>query len=271
MVSNELLEQIIYLSSKNILIDENLIVKVILEQINKADYITQDIFSRVVFDKISEKDIMCLCNTIKGIIVVDLNKLYKYHRKIEDTLYINLQIIRYVLHELEHLKEVYKSTKDDITKLLIDLSDPNIMYDIYMNKLLSKKRKDKKVDKLYFKLYNFIPGERIADIDSSFKLLESINSYPKKLNITKSLEKDYINNLYRGYVRVFKDNMFNIPLVDYLYNIKKEEYLNDFEFYSNDIDEFYNNTTKLYSIEDKMRLGLPITVDESKVINGRIR
>ena len=154
MVSNELLEQIIYLSSKNILIDENLIVKVVLDQINKADYITQYIFSKIVFDRIREKDVMCLCNTIKGIIVVDLNKLYKYHRKIEDTLYINLQIIRYVLHELEHLKEVYKSTKDDITKLLIDLSDPNIMYDVYENKLLSKKRKDKKVDKLYFKCSN---------------------------------------------------------------------------------------------------------------------
>ncbi len=271
MISNELLEQIIYLSEKGILVDKNLINHIVLDEINNSDYITKDIFSGLTFEKIYEKDIMCLCNTLKGIITVDLNKLYKYHRRTENVLYTNLQIVRYVLHELEHLKEKYKSTKDDTIKLLLDISNPDIMYDIYKSKLLSKKRKDKKVDKLYFKLYNFIPGERIADIDSSLKILKSVKSYPKNLNIHKKLEKDYINNLYSGYIKVFKGNMFNVPLEDYLYNINQEKYLYDFKFYSSDKKEFYDNVTKLYSIEDKMRFGLPITIDESKVISSRNR
>lgn len=65
--------------------------------------------------------------------------------------------------------------------------------------------------------------------------------------------------------------MFNVPLEDYLYNINQEKYLYDFKFYSSDKKEFYDNVTKLYSIEDKMRFGLPITIDESKVISSRNR
>ena len=263
MISEELLEEIIELSKNNKLIDKSLITRIIIDIICKSDEITQNSFNKIVFSKINWKNVLCTCNLNSGIIKVDYDKcvsgLIKKNKHDNNfILKYNLEFIRYILHEIEHLKESYKMTKYNVESVLIYLSSLSL--------LLSNKGSINK--NIYLKLYDIIPAERIADVESYKLLLNSIynfHDFEKQYEeVVNYIYRNYVFEYYKGYKKFSHDTS---PFIIYLTEISNRGILSIDDL--KPLEELCNKEN--LTIEEKMKYGLPVDLLESKQLNKSLR
>ena len=230
MLSLELLDEIISKSKKSISIDKDLMKKIIIDVIEKEDNITKNKFNGIIFEHINWKNTCCCHSSKTGMISIDYNKLIT-KKQSDDDLINNLVIVQLLLHEVQHAKEISKLRKKNLESYLLKLSDLKIIENIsvselklmkkFLNMGLFKSILDMKYKKVYIKLYDLIPAERIAQIDSYKYLLDSLSKYPNFKNnyhnVIERLYFAYINEYLVGYN--LQNKNLSIPLFYYLNSV----------------------------------------------------
>lgn len=268
MISNELLYEIIYVSLKGRLISKDLLVRVAYDVIGNLNHITQSKFNDLRFVDIKEDLGMCYCVKEDGLIGYDYNKIISRFEKIPNypKLELNLLIIQKLLHEIEHLNEFYKITKNDLQAKLIECSTGEYIMDLFDTIALSKITDEDKAydyaDKLYMEYninyWDIIPMEKIAEADSFKRILASLDNYDgfdtKYLDVYSDVMEMYCGSLKLGYHYNKKTGLYNAPLLKYLKvlkNIGGEIDLSEIIIPENN-----------YSLEDRLKYGLKVSNDE---------
>ena len=287
MISVQLLEEIIFISEKEKYLDKKIIERIFHDIIDKVDSDTKKRFNGIYFCNTNwNGNIVCTCDPILGNIKIDYEKLisqYK-HCKYLTVLMSNLDMITDFLHEIEHLKEESKMKLLNIESLLISYSSFEMFESLALDKLkllkniLSNSRlekmSEKAQEKIYLKIYDKIPSERLATINSHKILFESICKYEgfsKKYEETFNyINEIYVSKYYMGYNKIYKNNCFNIPIIDYLKFIKHPELLEIFDFYCEDSNIFLKKCSKEFNVEEKMLYGLPITLEETEEMDKKL-
>lgn len=251
MINNELLEEIIYISNKEKFIKEDLIIKIFIDLYKQLDPYTQNLFKELCFGEIDRKtETRGICYQEEGIIKLDLEQIFKEQNeyRYRSMLSKNLFILSILIHELQHLKELYKMTIDN-----------------FEGKVL-KSSNDVEDDDLLDKLYECDPSEKIAFANSWNYILNSLNLYPNfKEDHFKEfafVNNKYIDNLKIGYNYIKDKGHYNIPLINFLKktnNVKLIKEVNTLKFI---ID-----IKKNMSLEDKLKYGLNVSLNEIKNLN----
>lgn len=272
MINNQLLEEILYISSENKFINKDMIEKIIDNIICSTDDLTKNKYNGVCFKNVDwSGNVVCSC-TITGEINVNYNKLLN-ELKNKSCLEANLLIIVILFHEIEHLKESSKIMEKNFEAFLLSYSKLDIFKNIASKKLrliqnvssekIYIKLLENKQEKLYMKSYNLNPSERIATINSYKLLFESLKKYEnfnkKYRSIFEYINKLYVEQYYMGYKIKKHSNKINVPLIDYF----------DFIGMSNRLEQFDLNSDDL-NIETKMMYGLPIKLQETKKLNKQL-
>lgn len=289
MLSEQLLDEIIFESKKGKFISIDLIERIVYDIIGNVDEESKNRFSRIIINNThNNKNYLCLYYPYDGTILVYYKKIISkfINDNTHSILYFNLEIVRYLLHEIEHLMEPSRiKNEKSIESTLLYLSKGIFMDKLAMDKLeILKKLQFNNLyevlvlilsKKYYEKIYDSIPAERLADIHSSKKLLESVKKY---YNFDKSYPKEYYEiklnnfNMYLiGYSFSSKSDISeNTPFIDYINFIKCQQYFKKFDFYSNDEIKFLNLCKEKFNVEQRMRLGLPIIYNEPDKLYKRI-
>ncbi len=278
MVGNDLIEKIIYKSNKNQYIDKNTIKEIIEHVISKSDKVTRDKFNGVNFkDSQLCYDACSVADVKQCQIIVDYDKMTCGNDS--SMLEANLDIVATLLHEISHLEEFNKIKRKDLEAILLNASDlvffENLAisrlkkYRIFLSDSFYTNLIIRLQQKLYLKIYDKIPSERLADINAYRRLYESISSYHKFDELYQdayyAVKYSLIEQYFSGYNKTLnKSNCCNVPLIDYFKFIKQEHLLEKFHFYSKDLNQFLNNCSNEFTLEERMRFGLPITSDEIK-------
>lgn len=282
MIDNQLLEEVMYVSNKNKFINMKLIEKIIVDTVNQTDALTKSRFNGVFFEKIKwDKNVVCVCRPYMGDIIVDYQNLVKQLISVKKLSFLeyNLELITNLLHEVEHLKEPSKMNLDNFESFLLYFSNFEIFEFLAQDELKFIKyilpesfynnKIGTKAKKLYLKIYDKNPSERLATIYSHKLLLESLNNFEgfkeNYKNSFKYINKKYINQYYIGYNELRN----NIPLVDYFKFIKLN-LLNELGFCSQDVVQFLKLSSKKFSIEERMLYGLPVKRKETSELNKKL-
>lgn len=279
MIKKDLIEELIYLSNNKRFISKDLIKKVAFDEVSKLGKITRSRFEGIRYSKIDLRDSICYCDLNENIIEIDYEKcliqsLYDANNKYNPNLETNINVLLYVCHEVEHLKEYEKMLKNNIESTILRLSSLNvfdkivednlrlikpILPNIVYNKLFDKLNSHK-----YYKLYNIMPPERIAEIGSYKYIIDSLYDYPnfkdKYNGIFSLLCVRYIGEYFKGYDEKGKYS----PTLEYVKSINSNHVLEKNKFFIKELIKFKNILKSLneISIEEKMRLGLLAKKDE---------
>lgn len=272
MISNELLDEIIYISLKKEFISKELIERIVFEVLNNCDEITQNHFAGLYFEKLDWDYALAGCYS-DGRIVADYLGLLEEFAKEEYTyLQKNIDIIQYLIHEIWHLKEINKKLSHTFEGKLLMHSGVNFVANVYFNRAFFK-TKDvefantfaaENCKKFYEDNYILIPTERIAEIGSKKDILDSLNLYPdfklKYFDEYKEVNNSYVSKLKEGY-RVLKNGKLSIPIIEYFTKLGR---LRDLKKLGFDLkDKKLPKETRSFDTVTKMIYGFPI---ESKDI-----
>lgn len=203
-----------------------------------------------------------------------LSEYYHLFNDLEKTMFKNLVITQYILHELEHAlqyKQIMTSKNETLeiklirpsftlgsaanNKSLIELfKKNNISLESYENYL-------KENEMLYKKYYEFDPIERLAQV----------NSYKTLSNSLKAI-KDTVPNLYEFNKAVILEEMLKgyqeswkqatCPTELYLYGTGNKNIWKSLDFYDRNSDKLIENVKEKYDLSKRLTLGLPITLSE---------
>ena len=223
-------------------------------------------------------------------IVIDLDyeikkKKYSFTNYEKIHLYYNLEIIRILFHELDHviLKKqiVLKENTIDIILSKIIMDNYDDLYSILEKKNMNIEYYDsnerlKRMLTYYYSYHNMAPFERRANINSTLKVKEILLLLIGTTlnNKIKFFEKKYLNKYVKfakENYKLYKEYLFtNSPSFDYLINLDRKN-VNSMDeiqlYYENKIKSF-NNTSKNYSIHHKIIYGLQLSIDELKQLKN---
>ena len=282
MIDNELLDKVIYVSSKNKFISKKLLKRIVINVIDNSDPLTKSMFNDIVFKEMEWEFAGAVCDKENGIIEADYDSIIVEQSLAPKDSYLkmNLEIIRYVLHEVEHLKEEYKKSLNNYKSKIIKYSDNIFISKNFYTKTKNKPKKIRrkivhnKFQKFCEKNWDIIPTERIADIDSYYNVIESLKAYDDFKNKYKleyiDTYNEFIDILKQGYV-LKDDGEYNTPVFDYFINIKRTECLNKLGFSLNKEPNGIENL----SLTKKFVYGFPITnedmynLDKKKILTRR--
>lgn len=252
MLSNDLFEEIIGLSKNRKLIDNDLFKRIVLDVISKTDDITRTRFNKIRFVKNNK---FCgLANPELGQLRFCMKSCYEDVKLYKNTTILtkNLHILAIILHEIEHLREIDKITRNTYQGKLINLSDLE------------------DYDRLDEDIYYTDPSEKIAYAMSYKRLLNYLSTYPnfKKEYFSEyiNIYNSYIDRLKYGYVKL-DNGRYSIPLVHFLSAVKKLSHLKDIGFKLVKKGEA-TNISKM-SLEKKFMYGFPIKEEEMKKLESR--
>lgn len=281
-MKQEYLEELISFSNKDEFVSKALIEKIIYDIVDEECRLNQVIFG----DTSWSGNVKCSCDINSRNILVDYEKIKKdYNNSKKSSLQKNLILLSYLFHEVQHLKEDSIIKLLNFESLLISYSSFDVFFPLAESKLkhlkclidnnLYKKIVEKKQDQLYLKMYDKIPGERIANIKSYKQVLESICDYPgfkeKYIDDLKFINYLYKDQYYLGYDNYKKQGKYyKGPLLDYLKFIKMSNLLYDFDFYCEDPKVFLEQSSKEFSIEERMLYGLPVTLEETDELDKKL-
>ena len=164
---------------------------------------------------------------------------------LEKTLYKNLSILQIILHEVEHVKQEKKLYLGSNLETFI----------LRISRLIYSKDIEK--------LYEYSPNERFAEIKSFeqiIKLLYELKSNIENLQNILSIEK--LQRLLRGYH--YSNYSVNSPLITYFKLGNNEKLLSSFEWYNIKYEVTINKVVSLYSLNERLKYGFPITTNEYK-------
>ena len=202
----------------------------------------------------------------------------------ENTSYLvaNLTMLEFLLHEFEHLKEMYKQQQNEIIDILINNCSADFIIELvedkyipdvlkkYTNSRILESYLHKKYKKFYLPIWDVCPDEKIAESDAHKILLDSVNAYPN-FNATnkedyEQIILDYMSSLLMGYKKNDENNKYSVPLKKYLSTIQKIDV-------QNKLDMSIWNLLKeghKYTIEERMKYGLPIKQQEVEEVKKKI-
>lgn len=278
----EYLEEIISLSNQNKIITKELIEKILYDISDEECRLNKVIFGNTSWTG----NVKCSCNIETRNIVVDYATLNNdYNKSKKSSLQKNLILLSYLFHEVQHLKEESIIKLLNFESLLISYSSFDAFCILADKKLrhikslvdydLYKKLIERKQDQLYLKIYDKIPGERLANIKAYKEVLENIYTYPnfikKHVDDFKHINELYKNQYYLGYDNYKKRGKFyKGPLLDYLKFIQMPDLLDNFDFYCEDIKRFIEKSSKKFTIEERMLYGLPVTLEETDELDKKL-
>ncbi len=256
MISSELFEEIIEISNNGKLIDKYIIRKIVKELISNSDKITRRKFKALKFE--SNPDCCARANVEYGELKVSLESCYEDVNtyKGASILEKNLHIIAVILHEVEHLKEIYKVKCNKTEGKLINLANYQVNYN-----------KDGDVN---YDTYYMDPSEKIAYALSYKKLLDFLNNYPnlKKTYFTEfsHINDEYIERLKYGYKKK-SNGMYNVPLIDFSSKLGDLSVFNRVKFRL--VRTRNIRKIRRMSIEERLMYGLPVTKRKMKLLERK--
>lgn len=178
----------------------------------------------------------------------------------ERIFYKNAFISSLLLHELEHVSQ-YKSIleKNDIEASILKLSRL-IKYNLEQGKSVDFNDLMDNSIYIYNEYYEFSPEERLAEI-RSHRNMSSIISPIKNIipNVKKIEDILTLNNELKGYK---KDSKLISPTIFYLHLQGKKEDLQKFEWYDESLKESLKKSKRIYDLDSRIDLGLPIEQSE---------
>lgn len=249
----ELIADIInYRCQKNNLFTNNEIRKIldiIIENENLKDFVKS-----IYISDTSREKMAAYFNQTELKIVIYVNHLYEYlqnKNNCESVLDINLLFVNSLLHELEHVDQYRKSLLDK-KDFEVELIKTNYKY-FNASFISSIYRKY-----LYKKYHDSFPLERLADIDSSKKTIKIANFFNKKEEYEKKHEQ-HLTSFYLDPI------LYLSPTEAFLDKIKsdlirKQDFYDPYKFI------MLEKIMKKYTLDERLRLGLPITSNEYRLI-----
>ena len=282
MIDKKLLDEVIEVSNKKEFISKGLLLRVIINIIENSNFITKEKFEEIKYVKFDNVYALASCQRNLGIIEVDYENIIESKKEYTDVSYLtsNLLIIQAVMHEVEHLNEEYKITKKGFKAQLLRINSQNFLDNMWKEKskkFTSVRKRKRYIDDKYLEYstqyWSIFPAEKLAEAESFELLLRCLDAYP---NFKKDYKKEYIlilkayiDKLKQGYTYNSKIGKYNVPLRDYLkfinYYVKYEDL--------NLVLYKYNEAKTLktsFSIEERMKYGLPITKEDVKQLTSKI-
>ena len=214
----------------------NLVGDVILD--NSVDIASYDSRNRLI--KFNMDGLIASSNDFANNLITNSGLYPKNHN-----IYGNTLILVTIYHELKHVLQDHGLNIKDYDSLEYDL----MILSYFLVDFLSKKD--------YHENYFYLPNERDAELTAwvrVLKILENLNLKPKELF---ELQKTFLILSVKGYEfseEVVKRGFFPGPFERVLEKYNNRQY----EIYKNEI----NRSLETYSTFDRIRLGLPITIDE---------
>lgn len=282
MINNELLKEVIEVSNKNQYISKDLLLRIVYNVIENSNPITKSTFSEIKFINSRFSTFQAQCFEESGLINVFYNLIKKDVKHYTNISYLlaNLLIIQVLLHEIEHLNEAYKATLPGLKGRILKINSSKFMDKMWeeKSKVYASKRKRQryiknKCSELNSEYWSIYPCEKIAEVDSMELLLRSLDNYPNFKKTHKKeyiyLLKGYIDRLKQGYIYDGKTGKYNSPLKDYLNFVEHYVKYEDLGF----VLQKSSETKKLserFSVEERMKLGLPVSLEEIKSVSKKI-
>lgn len=278
MISEELLNEIVFVSSRRQLLDKRMILNLVTSIIDASDEKTKSIFNGIRFVGHRSLDLATFAefNPDTGYVLMNMDKMksLKFDLSI---LSCNLQIVQTIMHEINHVREEYKKTLGGIEAFLINASDNILANNDIANQIQKRyvdcKKKQDLLDclflKIYSEIYDFIPAERIAEISAYEDLISSLNNLD---DFSFKYKQDFLllkKNLFKSYARVYTNGI--IPISEYFKLINQFDDLNNLSFYSTINREFLENSKKLFKLEDRFKYGLPIESKDKIMLLNKMR
>ncbi len=178
--------------------------------------------------------------------------------------YINLNVLKIIIHELNHAKQYKKlnSNINDEETFLYKICTRTLEEMYYTSNIHIKNSADY-YNLLCLKdsLYIIDPMERMAEFKSlsnTRKLILNNDIIPQKINNIFSLTQ---TNLI---LKVHK-NEYLSPTIKFLDEMKYEDDLNKFKFYNGVIDKEFLSSFSIYDYAKRIFYGYPITEEEYNV------
>ena len=258
----EILEIIFYYSANYRLPDKVFIEKIISlvvsyekldKYINSIDYNYDGSASYGYISKILKFNI--------STIIDEINKEYNFYSDIYNLnensclfnkyLFICFNTVTFILHELEHCKQIRRSETESTDDFEKNIIDNNL-------KILSIN------PEIYKKEHNLFPIERMANINSTSKLIEILkidSDFSSFIN--EVFNKDYNWFITRYYI-------YNkIPLLEYINITRSSLYYEDILINKENSKKLLRRVKKEVSLDDRILFGLPITKKELTKINSK--
>lgn len=170
---------------------------------------------------------------------------------LEKYIYLSLTFILTVLHELEHVRQIktLETTHENtFEKILIQ----NSLDILSIN------------PDFYEKKYNLFPIERMANINSTGKLIEMLrldNDFSSFANKNFNNEYEWAITQYYIYGR--------IPLLEYINITRSSLYYEDILINKENSKKLLRRVKKEVSLDNRILFGLPITKKELTKINSK--
>ena len=279
MLSNELIEEVIYVSSKGEFVSKELLLKIAFNIIESLDDITKSKFNEIKFVDLKGDFGLANCSRTYGIIEVDYEALINQERQNIFYSYLksNIDIIQYFFHEIEHLNEFYKEQNYNLEARLVGISSgifiSDVIYNLAYKYNINEEEQDNFIDNKFNKFqeryWEILPTEKIAEVDSYKNLLDSFKKYPdfsvKYPKLYYYLVDKYIDSYRLGYKYNARNKKLNIPLINYLNALKTLEC--NIELKDLGIVLKEKNIDNNLSSLDKFKYGLPITVENARALN----
>lgn len=274
MISNELLEEVISVSKNKKFISKGLLLRIVVNVIENSNDVTKSKFQDFRCGELGWDFAVAAGDKENGIVYLNYDKALHLEKNKHVFSYLksNLNIIQIILHEIEHLNELYKIEKNNfeskfIIKSVSDLISEKcfeIGKNLFDNRDEAIYYRNMRYRMFYEKYWDIIPTEKIAELDSYEKLIRSLDKYPNFYNnhpkIYEYFVEEYINSLKLGYNSKEEIEKYNIPLIDYLSALKTINcrlYLEDFG-----VSLKTKTSSGNIPLEKRMRYGLPVTKQE---------
>jgi hypothetical protein len=114
---------------------------------------------------------------------------------------------------------------------------------------------------LYYKFYEQIPSERLAEI-KSFRVIDTILEQSKEYtpNLSRFEKALFIEQKLRGYLLGL--NSVECPTKVYLFGRGKQDLWTQFGFFDSDSNKMQEKVNLNYQLSKRLTYGLPISYDE---------
>ncbi len=243
-------------SIKNKLVDEDFIIKIINSIVDKKEL--KEEIKNIDIEEVSpmgneyrinpaaydykEKRIIAYLEDINRQIQL-IDRKTPFLNKTEKVFAKNLDITRYLLHEIEHASQHKK----------VDSNHPTLE----TNLLRMSFKHSQEEPNLFLQKYIYAPSERMAEIDAAENIKKIITPLKQSLPTLMEYENIFVlKKRIKGYER--KIYGLEAPTCNFLFAFEE---LHSFDFYDQNYPKMVENISKNYSTTEILRLGLPIDYD----------